>query len=129
MVQALNIVSIHALTYIGRDRVRRSTEIVEIAGIDPGTGNLRVNTVFSYDPVRDTFSYSGRSVVYGSIMEQRGWTYDALMREVNRRITVLNAMKDQQIIDYIVVSRILRAYDIDADAVMASIDDLTQALI
>jgi hypothetical protein len=62
-------------------------------------------------------------------MEQRGWTYDALMREVNRRITVLNAMKDQQIIDYIVVSRILRAYDIDADAVMASIDDLTQALI
>lgn len=129
MVQALNIVSIQALTYIGRDRVRRSTEIVEIAGIDPGTGNLRVNTVFSYDPVRDTFSYSGRSVVYSSIMEQRGWTYDALMREVNRRITVLNAMKDQQIIDYIVVSRILRAYDIDADAVMASIDDLTQALI
>ena len=129
MVQALNIVSIQALTYIGRDRVRRSTEIVEIAGIDPGTGNLRVNTVFSYDPVKDVFTYSGRSVVYGAIMEQRGWTYDALMREVNRRIAVLNAMKDQNIIDYILVSRILRAYDIDADAVMASIDDLTQALI
>lgn len=129
MVQALNIVSIQALTYIGRDRVRRTTEIVEIAGIDPGTGNLRVNTVFSYDPVKDAFTYSGRSVVYGAIMEQRGWTHDALMREVNRRIAVLNAMKDQQIMDYIAVSRILRAYDIDADAVMASIDDLTQALI
>ncbi|WFN33887.1 Flp pilus assembly complex ATPase component TadA [Methanogenium sp. S4BF] len=129
MVQALDIVSIQALTYIGRERVRRATEIVEIAGIDPGTGNLRVNTVFSYDPVKDEFTFSGRSVVYGAIMEQRGWTYDALMREVNRRIAVLNAMKDQQLTDYIVVSRILRAYDIDADAVMASIDDLTQALI
>ena len=129
MVQALDIVSIQALTYIGRERVRRSTEIVEIAGIDPGTGNLRVNTVFSYDPVKDEFTYSGRSVVYGAIMEQRGWTYDALTREVNRRVTLLNAMKDQNLIDYIVVSRILRAYDIDADAVMASIDDLTRALI
>jgi flagellar protein FlaI len=129
MVQALDIVSIQALTYIGRERVRRATEIVEIAGIDPGTGNLRVNTVFEYNPVTDVFSYSGRSVVYAAIMEQRGWTHDALDREVNRRIAVLNGMKEQDITDYILVSRILRAYDIDADSVMASIDDLTQALI
>jgi archaeal flagellar protein FlaI len=129
MVQALDIVSIQALTYIGRERVRRSTEIVEIAGIDPGTGNLRVNTVFSYDPVADQFSYSGRSLVYAAIMEQRGWTYDALTREVGRRVAVLNAMKDQNIIDYIEVSRILMAYGIDADSVMASIDDLKQAMI
>ncbi|WP_165077704.1 type II/IV secretion system ATPase subunit, partial [Methanogenium sp. MK-MG] len=97
MVQALDIVSIQALTYIGRERVRRATEIVEIAGIDPGTGNLRVNTVFEYDPVTDQFSYSGRSLVYAAIMEQRGWTYDTLTSEVNRRVAVLNAMKDQNI--------------------------------
>ena len=129
MVQALDIVSIQALTYIGRERVRRATEIVEIAGIDPGTGNLRVNTVFEYDPVKDVFSYSGRSVIYAAIMEQRGWTYEDLTAEVNRRTGVLNAMKDQDITDYITVSRILRAYEIDADSVMARIDDLRQALI
>lgn len=129
MVQALDIVSIQALTYIGRERVRRSTEIVEIAGIDPGTGNLRVNTVFEYDPVTDIFSFSGRSVVYSAIMEQRGWTYDDLTSEVNRRIVVLNAMKDQDVVNYITVSRLLRAYEIDAGAVMASIDDIRQALI
>lgn len=129
MVQALDIVSIQALTYIGRERVRRSTEIVEIAGIDPGTGNLQVNTVFEYDPVTDVFSYSGRSVVYSAIMEQRGWTYEDLTTEVNRRVRVLEAMKDQEITDYIVVSRLLRAYEIDSGSVMASIDDLMQALI
>ncbi len=59
MVQALDIVSIQALTYIGRERVRRSTEIVEIAGIDPGTGNLRVNTVFSYDRWRISSATAG----------------------------------------------------------------------
>ncbi len=129
MVQALNIVSIQALTYIGRERVRRATEIVEIAGIDPGTGNLRVNTVFEYNPVTDVFSFSGRSVVYAAIMEQRGWTYDTLTSEVGRRVAVLNGMKDQNITNYIEVSRILRAYGIDADSVMASIDDLKQAMI
>lgn len=129
MVQALDIVSIQALTYIGRERVRRATEIVEIAGIDQGTGNLRVNTVFEYDPVSDVFMYSGRSVVYASIMEQRGWTHEDLTREVNRRVAVLNGMNDQNIMDYILVSRIFRAYEIDADSVMASIDDLKQALI
>lgn len=78
----------------------------------------------------DQFSYSGRSLVYAAIMEQRGgWTYDALTREVGRRVAVLNAMKDQNIIDYIEVSRILMAYGIDADSVMASIDDLKQAMI
>lgn len=129
MVQALNIVSIQALTYIGRERVRRATEIVEIAGIDPGTGNLRVNTVFEYNPVTDVFSFSGRSVVYAAIMEQRGWSYDALTSEVGRRVAVLNGMRDQNITNYIEVSRILRAYGIDADSVMASIDDLKQAMI
>jgi flagellar protein FlaI len=88
-----------------------------------------VNTVFEYDPVTDIFSYSGRSVVYSAIMEQRGWTYEDLTREVNRRIAVLNAMKEQDVVNYITVSRILRAYEIDADMVMDTIDDIQKAVI
>ncbi|HUU75403.1 MAG TPA: type II/IV secretion system ATPase subunit, partial [Methanoregulaceae archaeon] len=61
MITALNIVSVQALVYQGAERVRRALEIVEIAGIDPSTGNLRVNSVFEYDPVNDRFNYHGRS--------------------------------------------------------------------
>jgi len=50
MLQALNILSIQKQIQMGVDRVRRSEEIVEIAGIDPATGNIMVNTVFEYDP-------------------------------------------------------------------------------
>jgi flagellar protein FlaI len=74
MVQALNIISVQALVFRGRERVRRAQEIVEIAGIDPNTGNLRVNNVFEYDPVRDTFSFTARSQVYADIAARRGWT-------------------------------------------------------
>ena len=80
MLQALNIISIQALIYQGTARVRRCQEIVEVIGIDPSTGNLRVNNVFTYDPVRDLLNYTGRSQVYASITEKRGWT-----REQTRR--------------------------------------------
>ena len=60
MVQALNIISVQALIYHGTERFRRVQEIVEIAGIDPSTGNLRVNNVFMYDPVRDLFTFTGQ---------------------------------------------------------------------
>lgn len=64
MVQALNVISIQGLIYQGTARVRRCQEIVEVVGIDPSTGNLRVNNVFTYDPVRDVIAYTGRSQVY-----------------------------------------------------------------
>ena len=74
MMQALNIISVQGLVYHGTERVRRVQEIVEIAGIDSSTGNLRVNNVFVY--VRSmTFSvYTGRSQIYADIAEKRGWT-------------------------------------------------------
>ena len=60
MMQALNIISVQGLIYHGTERVRRVQEVVEIAGIDPATGNLRVNNVFVYDPVKDVFTYTGQ---------------------------------------------------------------------
>ncbi|TAJ45783.1 type II/IV secretion system ATPase subunit [Methanofollis fontis] len=125
MVQALDIVSIQALTYRGTERVRRCQEIVEIVGVDPGTGNLQVNTVFSYDPVSDEMRYSGRSLVYGRIMELRGWTAAQLADEIQERIRILEAMKAQGITDYRDVSRIFHAYAINRDSVMDALESLS----
>ncbi|MBP2133596.1 flagellar protein FlaI [Methanomicrobium sp. W14] len=124
MVQALDVVSVQALVYRGQERVRRSREIVEIAGIDPGTGNLRVNNVFEYDPISDTHSYSGRSDVYRSIMEVRGWSSAEMNLEIENRMKVLNAMHEQGIRDYVNVTRVIQAYSINPGKVMSVIDNL-----
>ncbi len=125
MIQALDVVSVQALIYQGRDRVRRCQEIVELAGIDPVTGNLQVNNVFEYDPVSDTFSFTGRSRIYNEIAEFRGWTRDQLEEEIGVRRRILEAMREQEITDYIAVSRIIQAYTIDRAKVLDSIDDLS----
>jgi flagellar protein FlaI len=128
MMQALNIISVQGLVYHGMERVRRVQEIVEIAGIDPATGNLRVNNVFVYDPVHDIFSYTGRSQIYADIAGKRGWTREQLEQEITLRVSVLNAMRSQSIMDYISVASLFHAYHINAESVLSNIADLRKVL-
>jgi flagellar protein FlaI len=128
MIQALNIISVQGLIYSGTERFRRVQEIVEIAGIDPSTGNLRVNNVFVYDPVRDVLNFTGRSQIYADIAEKRGWTRDQLESEISTRKKILEALQKQDIKDYISVASLFHAYNIDAQKVIATISDLRKVL-
>ncbi|WOX58074.1 type II/IV secretion system ATPase subunit [Methanoculleus receptaculi] len=128
MLQALDIISVQALTHRGGDRVRRCREIVEIAGVDPNTGNVQVNTVFDYNPVTDTFSYTGRSRIFAAIMEYRGWGLKRLEEELETRRTILRAMLDQGIRDYRSVARIIQTWTISPETVLSSIDDLGELI-
>jgi flagellar protein FlaI len=128
MIQALNIISVQELIYRGTERVRRVQEIVEIAGIDPTTGSLRVNNVFVYDPVRDVFNFTGRSQIYSEIAEKRGWTREKLESEISTRKNILEAMKKQGIRDYISDASLFHAYAINPDKVLANIADLRKVI-
>jgi flagellar protein FlaI len=126
MLQALNIMSIQKQIQIGPDRVRRCDEIVEIAGIDPATGNIMVNTVFEYDPVADDFSYTGRSQVLGDIAAFHGWGPEMLVEEMDRRKQVLQSVKEQNIRDYVNFTKVIQAYYIDKNNVIENLDDLAE---
>jgi len=128
MVQALNIISVQALIYRGTERVRRVQEIVEIAGLDPATGNLRVNNVFLYDPINDRYTYTGRSQIYAEITERRGWSRDQLDSEVKTRKQVLEAMQKQGIFDYVSVASLFHLFHIDRQRVFDNISDLRKVL-
>ncbi len=128
MLQALNIISIQKQIQIGPDRVRRSEEIVEIAGIDPATGNIMVNTVFEYDPVGDLFTYTGRSQVLGSIASLHGWSRETLHEEMENRNNILQAIRDQDLRDYIRFTKIIQAYYIDKMYVLDHIGNLSELL-
>jgi flagellar protein FlaI len=128
MVQALNIISVQALVYHGTERFRRVQEIVETAGIDPSTGNLRVNNVFMYDPIKDLISFTGRSQIYTDIAEKRGWTREQLESEIQLRKNLLEEMMKQGVRDYISVATLFHAYYIDPRNVLAHIADLRQVI-
>jgi len=128
MVQALNIISVQGLIFHGTERVRRVQEVVEIAGIDPSSGNMRVNNVFVYDPIHDKINFTGRSQIYSDIAEKRGWTREQLEADIAIRKNLLEEMRKQGIKDYISVASLFHAYSIDAKEVIANISDLRMVI-
>ncbi|MDD3622125.1 MAG: secretion system protein E, partial [Methanofollis sp.] len=86
-------------------------------------GNLQVNTVFEYDPIRDQMHYTGRSLVYARIRENRGWTRDHLDEEVRVRVRVLEAMEGAGITDSQAVSQVLDAFATDRERMLKILEN------
>ena len=123
MLQALDIVSVQALLYVGKERVRRTYIIVELTGIDPTTGDIRINVLFKWNPVNDTFEKIGDSHVLREIMKQRGWTLTELNAEMENRKKVLEYLIEKDIRYYLDIARVVQMYYQHPEKVLKSIAD------
>lgn len=121
VLQALDVIAIQAQTRYHGKRVRRVMEVVELVGMDPATKELLTNTVFKWDPGRDTFEYAGRSYMLERIAQERNWTRDQLREEVQRRQAVLQAMIARGVKDVRELTDLVKAYYRDPEAMAASL--------
>jgi flagellar protein FlaI len=124
MLQALNIVSIQTQTYIGTERVRRTKTLLEITGLDQRTGGVRINDLYTWDPMKDTFVYSGNSYVLDQIKEERGWTKGQLRDALDERKDILEYMVEKKITNYKEISQLVQRYALDPDAVLSEVRGL-----
>ena len=129
MLQSLNIMSVQKQIEMNGKNERRVDEIVEIAGIDPATGNVLINSVFEYDPITDSTKFTGRSHVLSRIAKVHGLTAEQINDLVREREQVLLAMQEQKIDGYIAVSKIIYVYYANAELVMKNIKNLSVFLL
>jgi len=122
MLQSLDIICIQAQTYVNEKRARRTQTIVEIAGLDPKTGNIRVNELYRWEPVADAFKRAGESSVLNDIINARGWTPDKLFGELENRIKILEYMSRKGMRDYISVSLVVQAYATNPELVLSAVE-------
>ena len=120
-LQALDIVVIQGLMRIGRKRVRRIKEIVEVVGLDPTTDDILTNEVFRWNPRKDSFEYFGKGRVMDRIAEYRNWTDKELNEEFNNRVEVIKWMIKNKIEHYVDVGNIIAAYYKDPEKVLERI--------
>ena len=118
MLEALDIISIQAQTYVGDKRVRRNTEIAEIVGLDAHTKMLRTSTVFQWDSVRDEHAMVGTSKALEEIRRQRGWSLKDLNEELERRRRVLEFMTSNGIRSFQDVAHVIHAYQVSPERAM-----------
>jgi len=118
MIQALDVVAIQTQVKVGEERVRRCKSLTEIVGVDPRTGELLTNEVFTWSAANDLFQYSGRSYIVESVMENRGWDEAKVRDELKRRQEVLEWIRLKSIKHYEDISKIIVAYNREPEMIM-----------
>jgi flagellar protein FlaI len=123
LLTALNLVLLQGQVKVGTKMTRRVKGLTEIVGMDPETGELITNSVFTWNPADDTFSYSGHSYIYEKVRAVRNWSPREMEREVRRRIDILEYMKKIGVNNYRQVAKIVSAYYKDPEKIMKEVKE------
>ncbi|MDD5473802.1 MAG: type II/IV secretion system ATPase subunit [Candidatus Methanoperedens sp.] len=113
MLNALDIMVIQVLRYVGQKRLRRMEVLSEFVGVDATTGNISTRELYVWNPLQDKMEQTGSSKVLEDITNARGWSREQLRKEIDNRETVLQYMIDNNMSDYRDVSLIIRMYASD----------------
>ncbi|WP_407356083.1 type II/IV secretion system ATPase subunit [Methanolobus sp. WCC5] len=125
MLQSLDILSIQVQTFVDDKRVRRTQSLVEFTGIDSKTGYIRINELYRWDPVKDTFISAGDSYTLNKVMLSKGWSRDKLYEELDRRARILQYLRDKNMRDYVRISLVVQAYDANPENVLNALENGT----
>ncbi|HUI01114.1 MAG TPA: type II/IV secretion system ATPase subunit [Nitrososphaerales archaeon] len=120
MVANLDLVIFVAAMKRGDEKVRRMREVVEILGVNPSTKEIITNTIFTWDPVTDTYLFNGRSFQIEKISRTYGIPMEKLDSELERRVELLERMIREGITNYKAVTDLVRQYYLDKDALVNS---------
>jgi len=122
MIQSLDFICFHSVVRMKNKRIRKITRLIEIIDIDPLTKEIITNEVFSWDPVTDTFRYSGRSYILEKIRSNLGISKDEIMKELNRRIKLVDWLIRKDRISFRESAQIIEEYRERPDELLERID-------
>jgi flagellar protein FlaI len=120
--------SLDLIVFLGRMRyrekfIRRVTEITEMIKYDPKTGKPVVNTVFKWNSTDDKFDVVGKSMNLKKIADQTGVKEKDVKDELERRMMVMKWMKENNINNYVDVSKVVNAYYTNPQETLAAMLD------
>lgn len=124
LITALDVVMLQAQVKVGTKMTRRVKSLTEIVGMDPETGELITNSVFTWNPADDSFNYSGHSYIFEKVRTVKSWSPREIEREWRRRIDILEYMKKIDVTHYRQVARIISTYYKNPDKVMKEVREV-----
>ncbi|MEM3528067.1 MAG: type II/IV secretion system ATPase subunit [Candidatus Bathyarchaeia archaeon] len=121
LIPILDVVLIQSRTRLAERVARRVTSIVEIVELDPVSKEIITNEVFRWDPKRDLFEYSGRSILLDRVMRDYGVTKEYLSDELERRALLLEWAARNRIRRVGEVGELIRYYYANPEAAMEKV--------
>ncbi|RNI11888.1 secretion system protein E [Methanohalophilus sp. RSK] len=123
MLQSLDILCIQRQVYLDDKRVRRLDSLVEFTGIDPKSGDIRINELYQWDSTKDEFYHNGQSNVLKLIVQKKGWSPQKLREETQNRHMILEYLLEHDIRDYISISLLVKTYATSPEIVLDAIEN------
>lgn len=128
LLTSLDVIMLQGQVKVGSKMARRVKSLTEIVGIDPDSGELITNTVFTWNPADDSFYYSGHSYIYEKARAIRNWSPKEMEREVKRRIDILDYMRLTGVDNFRRVAKIISAYYRDPQTVVKEIREKLKSI-
>ncbi|MCE5295917.1 MAG: type II/IV secretion system ATPase subunit [Euryarchaeota archaeon] len=123
LLTALDIVMLQAQVKVGTKMTRRVKSLTEVVGMDPETGELITNSVFTWNPADDSFNYSGHSYIFEKVRAIKSWSPREMERELQRRVEILDYMRKLGVNNYRQVAKIISAYYRNPDKLIKEVRD------
>jgi flagellar protein FlaI len=117
LMTILDSVVMTAKVRVADRTTRRVTSIAEVIELDPVSKEIITNEVYRWDPARDVFEYSGRSVLVDRMMKELGLTKEYVSEELERRKMLLEWMNLNKIRRKSEVAPVIRDYYADPEGV------------
>ena len=110
LIAMTDVVMVMARTEIEGKPARRAITTTEVLALDQKTKGIPTEEVFSWNPRKDRFIFSGHSSLLESHMKKSGFTEQKIKRELHRRKIVLEWIVHKGIRRYTDVANVIRDY-------------------
>ncbi|MFO8051549.1 MAG: type II/IV secretion system ATPase subunit [Thermoplasmatota archaeon] len=110
LILGLNLVLLQAQVRVKNKRTRRIKDLVEIVGQDPVSQEIISNKVYTWNPAKDEFRFSGHSNLYEKIMDREGFTTEQITKEIHDRADVLRWLAYKDETNYQEVAAVVNEY-------------------
>jgi flagellar protein FlaI len=121
LIEALDLIMFVVRIKYGQTYVRRVNSIYEILGYDRDKNLPIINEIYRWQASTDTYEPVGSSVVLKKISQQYGISEQILQKEISNRVKILNWLTDNNVDDYMDVSKVIRLYYSNPEDVMSAI--------
>jgi len=110
LIAGIDVIIVQKKVELKGKPTRKTVTASEIVGLDPRSGEILINEVYHWNPLEDTFNFTGRSYIVEKIAERKGITIEEAEEEIQRRTEVINWIYKNNIRNYKDVSDVIRSY-------------------
>jgi flagellar protein FlaI len=110
LIAGIDVILVQKKVELKGSPTRKTVAASEIVGLDPRSGEILTNEVYRWNPVGDTFDFTGRSYIVENIAEKKGISVEEAEEEIQRRAEVIEWICKNNIRNYKDVSDVIRSY-------------------